>query len=75
MRFLQLAIEKNMHKLLKEDKENAKKITPKYHAFGRCLSPKSKQVQIEKYTEPERFNFPEDIRSGENLFKNIDHLK
>lgn len=51
------------------------KVTPKSHAFGRSLSPRSKQYQKDKFTEPEPFMFPEDIRSGENLFKGIDHLK
>lgn len=59
---------------MKENKKATKTI-PKYHAFGRNLSPTSRRVQIEKFTEPERFEFPEDIRSGENLFKGIDHLK
>lgn len=59
---------------MEEDKK-VKTISPKYHAFGRSLSPKSKQLQTEKYTQPELFQFPEDIRSGENLFKGIDHLK
>ncbi|XP_055296833.1 uncharacterized protein LOC129565707 [Sitodiplosis mosellana] len=71
----ELAIERNMRQLMEEDEENAKKISPKYHAFGRSLSPKSRQVQIEKFKEPEPFTFPDDIRSGENLFKGIDHLK
>lgn len=59
---------------MKENKKSIKR-SPKYHAFGRSLSPKSQQVQTDNFTEPERFVFPEDIRSGENLFKGIDHLK
>lgn len=57
-----------------EDKKSLK-IKPKYHAFGRCLSPTSKRELRVKFTEPEPFKFPEDVRSGENLFKGIDHLK
>ncbi|XP_031634169.1 uncharacterized protein LOC116347630 [Contarinia nasturtii] len=70
----ELAIERNIRKLMKQDKKSTK-VSPKYHAFGRSLSPASKQIQKIKFTEPEPFNFPEDIRSGENLFHGIDQLK
>lgn len=48
---------------------------PRYHAFGRCLSPTSKRIQAIKFSEPEPFEFPEDIISGENLFRGIEQLK
>lgn len=50
-------------------------IKPKYHAFGRCLSPASKRELRLKYKETEPFSFPEDIISGENVFRGIEHLK
>lgn len=59
---------------MKQNKK-ATKVKPKYHAFGRSLSPASKIVQKIKFDEPERFDFPEDILSGEYLFKGIENLK
>lgn len=57
-----------------EENKKSQQIKPKLHAFGRCLSPASKR-EITKFEEPEPFTFPDDIQSGENLFKGIDHLK
>ena len=50
-------------------------IKPRYHAFGRCLSPSSKRELRAKCEKPEPLNFPEDIRSGEYLFRGIEQLK
>lgn len=57
-----------------EDEKNAK-IGGKYHAFGRCLSPASKQYQADKITKSDPFDFPSDIRSGKMLFHGIEHLR
>lgn len=70
----QLSIERNIRKLLIEDKKQAK-ITPRYHAFGRSLSPESKRLKIIEFTASNPFMFPDDIRSGKNLFYGIDSLK
>lgn len=59
---------------MKQNKK-ALKLKPKYHAFGTSLSPGSKRVHAVKFSEPEPFEFPEDIQSGENLFRGIDQLK
>lgn len=69
-----MAIERNIAKLMKQDRK-VEVLKPNYHAFGRSLSPTSKRVQTIKCSEPEPFEFPEDIQSGENLFRGIDHLQ
>lgn len=58
-----------------KEKKKLFKIKPRYHAFGRCLSPASKREMKDRYKKPEPLDFPDDIRSGENLFHGIDHLK
>lgn len=55
--------------------EKISKIGGKYHAFGRCLSPASKQYQADKIAKPEPFDFPLDIRSCKMLFHGIEHLR
>lgn len=47
----------------------------KYHAFGRCLSPTSKQFRADEIAKPEPFDFPSDIRTGKMLFHGIEHLR
>lgn len=70
----QRCIELNIRRLMDENRKSFN-IEPKYHAFGRCLSPASKRELRLKYKETEPFNFPEDIRSGENVFRGIEQLK
>lgn len=63
-----------MRRLMDENRKSFN-IKPKYHAFGRCLSPTSKRELRLKYKETEPFDFPEEIRTGENLFHGIEQLK
>lgn len=70
----QRTIEANMRRLINENKKSYN-IKPKYHAFGRCLSPTSKREMRAKCNKPEAFDFPEDIQSGENVFRGIEQLK
>lgn len=60
---------------MKSNEKNIRKITPKNHAFGRSLSPPPQYRKHREFSKPEPFQFPEEIRSGKNLFQGIDRLR
>lgn len=71
---LQLAIEKNVDKIMLEDRKLTK-IEPKYVAFGRTLPASLKLTKFEIEDRINKPNFPANLRTNQVLFDGITHLR
>jgi hypothetical protein len=72
---LQMSVQNRIKAVMKND-ENLKKVKPKKNvAFGKTLPVYLRQPKIETDKDEISPDFPENIRTCENIFKSICHLR